>query len=648
VIRSAWRRATKAPPTTPGAAAQPVRRVSVIVPTLNQGQFLEFALQSIVAQRTPVELIVVDGGSTDGTVAIIERWRDRIAWWRSGPDGGQSAAINEGMRHATAPYVTWMNSDDWYLSGGLDVLVEALEANPSAPGVYGDAVNANESGRLLGRYLTQAFTQRNLALRCFISQPATLLRRSTWDAVRGVDESLHYAMDYDLWWRIFRRFGPLLRVRQDVAVNRRHAGTKTGSARRAQTLEAVGIVERNVGYVPMKWYVAWPYSVWFKSLANRIRYPGAKASPRLTQEGRRGAEARRPKALIVKLAAIGDVVMALPMITAIRADHPDARITWACGVTVAPLLRCVDGIDECLVLDDRGLLAGSAWAKARAVMSGWRRLAWRRFDRIYIAHSDARYRLLALPAIASLVRSLGRGRSHRALVPRRAHVDEYVRLVTGLDDYRARDFPAPALRCPMPDWLEATIDGFARGRRVVAIVPGGARNVARENPLRRWPLDRYARLAAELDARGYAVVVTGDSMDEWVRPAFGACVLDLVGRTDLADLVALFRRCHAVVAHDTGPLHLARLASANVVALLGPTPPSMFFREETRTTVLWPGRALPCAPCYDGVEFANCGNNVCMQMIGCREVMDVVDTLLPAADGRQSAALAASTGRGIQ
>ena len=154
------------------------------------------------------------------------------------------------------------------------------------------------------------------------------------------------------------------------------------------------------------------------------------------------------------------------------------------------------------------------------------------------------------------------------------------------------------------------------GRPLIAITPGGARNVARENPLRRWPLDRYAELADTLHAQGYRIVLTGDRTDGWVRPAFrDRQVLDLIGATDLPALAALLRSCAAVVGHDSGPLHIARLVGTPVVALLGPTPPSMFFRPDPRTAVLWPGGALPCAPCYNGHEFAHCGNNVCMQMI---------------------------------
>jgi heptosyltransferase-2 len=333
--------------------------------------------------------------------------------------------------------------------------------------------------------------------------------------------------------------------------------------------------------------------------------------------------------LIVKLAAIGDVVMALPMITALRAQDAATRITWLCGTTVAPLLACVDGIDELVAVDDVAVLAGNQARKAQAVIEGWSALSRRRFDLVLTAHSDPRYRMLAARVRAGERRWLGERKPRPRLVPGRYFGDEYVRLVTEVDDGTARRFAAPPLRVTLDAAVGARIAALGAARKI-ALAPGGARNPARDNPLRRWPLERYVALARHLSANGDTVLLTGSGDDGWVRPAFaGVDVVDLIGETTLPGLAALFTRCAAVVTHDSGPLHIARLVDAPVVALFGPTAPATVVRGSARLIVLWPGPALPCAPCYDGQEFAACASNRCLQLIAPADVAAAVDSLAP-------------------
>ncbi len=112
----------------------------------------------------------------------------------------------------------------------------------------------------------EPFSERRLALRCIVSQPATLIRRTAWEAVGGVDESLHMAMDYDLWWRLYKAFGPLHFVDDFVAANREHADTKTKTKRRLHYREAIQVVRKHHGHVPLKWWLAQPYAVWFRTM----------------------------------------------------------------------------------------------------------------------------------------------------------------------------------------------------------------------------------------------------------------------------------------------------------------------------------------------------------------------------------------------
>jgi heptosyltransferase-2 len=318
--------------------------------------------------------------------------------------------------------------------------------------------------------------------------------------------------------------------------------------------------------------------------------------------------------LIVKIAAIGDVVMALPMVSALRELHPQGRIAWLCGRTAAPLVRSVEGIDECLTLDDRALFAGPV-AQAKSVLAIQSRLAGRRFDRVLVAHADPRYRLLARSIRSKDRRWLGATTETRAPARYRTHTDEYVRLATGIDDHRARRYPFPPIRTVLPPALAARL-GAPQNEHWIALAPGGAKNAARDDPLRRWPLASYAELARMLVEGGWRVLITGTASDAWAREAFAKLTVeDLIGATDLPALVALYRRCAAVVSHDSGPLHVARLAGVPALGLFGPTPPALFVRDEREIAVLWPGASLPCAPCYDGRNYAACDDNVCMKMI---------------------------------
>lgn len=240
--------------------------VTIAVPCLNQGRFLDHALASIFQQEVDVEVFVLDGGSSDNSVEIIRKWENKLSGWRSHADSGQAAAINEGIAQGKAPYVCWLNSDDWLLPGGLAKLLGELQRHINVPAVYGRSWNVVEKSGKRYPVWVEPFNERRLASRCIISQPATLIRRSAWDSVGGVDAQLHMAMDYDLWWRLYKSFGSLHFVDEFVAINREHEDTKTRTQRRLHYTEAMKVVLEHHGRVPIKWWLAQPYSVWFKTM----------------------------------------------------------------------------------------------------------------------------------------------------------------------------------------------------------------------------------------------------------------------------------------------------------------------------------------------------------------------------------------------
>ena len=242
--------------------------VTVAVPSLNQSRYLDQALRSIFEQQVPVEVFVADGGSSDGIAEVIAPWEDRLLGWRSGPDAGQSAAINEAIARGSAPFVCWLNSDDWWLPGGLAKLLAALQ-EPARAMAYGRVWNYRERDARMKPVLVRPFSERLMAQFCLVSQPGTLVRRSAWQAVGGLDASLHMAMDYDLWWRLYRKFEAPAFVDDFVAVNREHAATKTSTQRRAHYREAMAVVRKHHGRVPLKWWLAQPYAVWYRSVIGR-------------------------------------------------------------------------------------------------------------------------------------------------------------------------------------------------------------------------------------------------------------------------------------------------------------------------------------------------------------------------------------------
>ena len=201
--------------------------VSIITPSYNQAEFLGEAMRSVLDQDYPrIEYIVCDGGSNDGSIDIIRSHADRLAWWYSERDGGQSVAINRGLARARGDIVAWLNSDDRYLPGAVSAAVRALGANPGAGLVYGDLDLINARGRRIGRFATGPYSFADqLTQRLTIPQPASFWRAEVVRAVGGVRDDLHYAMDFEYWIRIGRRF-PMVYLAERLAEFRLSEGSK--------------------------------------------------------------------------------------------------------------------------------------------------------------------------------------------------------------------------------------------------------------------------------------------------------------------------------------------------------------------------------------------------------------------------------------
>jgi GT2 family glycosyltransferase len=243
--------------------------VAIAVPSLNQKRFLGDALDSLGGTDVTVRRAVLDAGSTDGSRALIEARAPELAFWRSEPDGGQAAAVNEGIgrlcrAHADVEAVGWLNADDFFLEHGLDRLRQALVDHPDWLAVSGRGALASEAGALAGEVPTEPFSPDRFARACTICQPATLVRRGAWERVGGLDASLEMCFDFDLWWRL-GRLGPIGYLDELVAASRDHGDTKTRRRRIQYFEEATAIVRRETGRVPWHWYIS-------EALEHQVQY----------------------------------------------------------------------------------------------------------------------------------------------------------------------------------------------------------------------------------------------------------------------------------------------------------------------------------------------------------------------------------------
>jgi GT2 family glycosyltransferase len=197
-----------------------------VTPSYNQAAYLEQTITSVLEQDYPrLEYFVTDGASTDGSVEIIKKYADKLAFWISEKDSGQAEAINKGLARASGEILAWLNSDDYYLPGTISAAVKAFQENPDVVLVYGNMLAVDERGQTMNLLTYRQLRLEDLLCFQIIGQPAVFFRRAALEKVGNLDITYHCFLDHHLWLRVALQ-GRILHVDETWAAARYHPEAK--------------------------------------------------------------------------------------------------------------------------------------------------------------------------------------------------------------------------------------------------------------------------------------------------------------------------------------------------------------------------------------------------------------------------------------
>jgi len=229
-------------------------RISVVIPSYNQGRYIERTILSVLGQGYPnLEVLVIDGGSTDETVEVLKRHERSLAYWVSEKDNGQGHAINKGFRRATGSILAWLNSDDQYLPGTLLDVARELGPVDEPSALYGGCVHLWEGSSRAQTDIPQRFAPGRLKVNDLILQPATFWTRALWERTGEIDESYHFVMDWD-WFIRAEEQGRFIRTERVFAIYLHHEGHKTGAGGDKRGREVVRLIRK---YGDASWAAAY-------------------------------------------------------------------------------------------------------------------------------------------------------------------------------------------------------------------------------------------------------------------------------------------------------------------------------------------------------------------------------------------------------
>jgi glycosyltransferase involved in cell wall biosynthesis len=225
-------------------------KISIVTPSYNQAEFIERTIQSVLNQDYPeIEYIIMDGGSTDGSLEIIKKYSDKLIW-KSEKDHGQSDAINKGLKLATGDIVAFLNSDDTYEPGALSKVAGYFQQNPNVKWAYGKCKIIDENNTEIRKPITfyknlllKNYSYKKLLSENFISQPATFWKKELHSEIGYINEDEHFCMDYEFWLRIGKKY-PAGVINSYLANFRYYANSKSGSVNKKQFQDELRIAKK--------------------------------------------------------------------------------------------------------------------------------------------------------------------------------------------------------------------------------------------------------------------------------------------------------------------------------------------------------------------------------------------------------------------
>lgn len=225
--------------------------VTIITPSYNQGRYLESTIRSVLEQDYPrIEYIIIDGGSTDESLAIIQRFSKRLAYWESQPDRGQAQAVNKGLQRSRGEILSWLNSDDLLAPGAVGKAVKVLQDHSEIDVVYGRLARIDDSGKPVPTPNLPKdrveFDLNHVIDECIVNQPGSFWRRRIMDRVGLLDERLIYSLDYQYWIRMALAGAKFKRIEAVVAHFRLSVGSKTVGQTAAQAVEQFHTLEETL------------------------------------------------------------------------------------------------------------------------------------------------------------------------------------------------------------------------------------------------------------------------------------------------------------------------------------------------------------------------------------------------------------------